>query len=157
MRKLKIDEWLVRIVQFLYKELISRVKVGDEYSNTFDVRVGVHQGSVLNPLLFVIVLEALSMELRTDCSWEILNADDLMVSAQSMDELLAKLRTWRSELEKKGLRVNIGKTKLMVSGLNLDLLKKSGKYICSVCQADVGRNAIQCGSCKQWVPRNAAA
>ena len=65
MRKLKIDEWLVRIVQSMYKEVRSKVRVGDEYSNSFDIRVGVHQGSVLSPLLFVIVLEALSMELRT--------------------------------------------------------------------------------------------
>ena len=69
------------------------MRVGDEYSNSFDVRVGVHQGSVLSPLLFVIVLKALSMELRTGCPWEILYADDLMVSVQSMDELLVKLRT----------------------------------------------------------------
>ena len=94
MRKLKIDEWLVRIVQSMYKEVRNRVRVGDEYSNSFDVRVGVYQGSVLSPLLFVIVLEALSMEFRTGCPWEIFYADDLMVSAQSMDELLAKLRTW---------------------------------------------------------------
>ena len=91
MRKLKIDEWLVRIVQSMYKEVRSRVRVGDEYSNSFDVRVGVHQGSVLSPLLYVIVLQALSMELRKNCPWEILYADDLMVSAQSMDELLVKL------------------------------------------------------------------
>ena len=118
MRKLKIDEWLVRIVQSMYKEVRSRVRVGDEYSNSFDVRVGVYQGSVLSPLLIVIVLEALSMEFRTGCPREILYADDLRVSAQSMDELLVKLRTWRSEMEKKGLRVNMGKTKLMVSGSN---------------------------------------
>ena len=147
MRKLKIDEWIVRIVQSMYKE----VKVGDEYSNSFDVRVGVHQGSVLSPLLFVIVLEALSMELRTGCPWEILYADDLMVSAQSMDKLLVKMRTWRSEMEKKELRVNMSKTKLMVSGSNLDMLRKSGKYSCGVCQAGVGRNAIQCGGCREWV------
>ena len=73
-----------------------------------------------------------------------------MVSAQSMDELLVKLRTWRSEMEKKGLRVNMGKTKLMVSGLNLDVLRKSGKYPCGVCQTGVGRNAIQGGGCRQW-------
>ena len=149
MRKLKIDEWLVRIVQSMYKEVRSRVRVGDEYSNSFDVRVGVHQGSVLSPLLFVIVLEALSMEFCTGCHWEILYADDLMVRAQSMDEVLVKLRTWKSEMEKKGLRVNIGKTKLMVSGSNLDVLKKSRKYTCGVCQAGVGRNAIQCGGCRQ--------
>ena len=89
------------------------------------------------------------MELRTGCPWKILYADDLMVSPQSMDELLGKLRTWRSEMEKKGLRVNMGKTK--VFGSNLDVLKKSEKYPCGVCQAGVGRNAIQCGGCRQWV------
>ena len=68
------------------------MKVGDEYSNSFDVQVGVHQGSFLSPLLFVIVLEALFMEFRTGFPREILYADDLMVSALSMDELLAKLR-----------------------------------------------------------------
>ena len=151
MRKLKNDEWLVRIVQSRYKEVGSRVRFGDEYSNSFDVRVGVHQGSVLNPLLFVIVLEALSMELRTGCPWEILYADDLMVSVQSMDKLLMKLRTWRSEMEKKGLRVNMSKTKLMFPGSNLDVLRKSGKYPCGVCQAGMSRNAIQCGGCRQWV------
>ena len=67
MPKLKIDEWLVRIMQSMYKEVRSRVKVGDEYSNLFDVWVGVHQGSVHNPLLFVIVLEALSTKLHTGC------------------------------------------------------------------------------------------
>ena len=87
LRTLKIDEWLVRIVQFMYKEMRSRVRVGDEYSNSFDVRVDVHQGSVLSPLLFVIVLKALSMELRTGYPWEILYADDLMVSAQSISEV----------------------------------------------------------------------
>ena len=74
-----------------------------------------------------------------------------MVSAQSMDELLVKLRTWSSEMQKKGLRVNMGKTKLMVFGSNLDVLRKSGNYPCGVCQAGVGRNAIQCRGCRQWV------
>ena len=30
------------------------------YSEEFEVKVGVHQGSVFSPLLFIIVLEALS-------------------------------------------------------------------------------------------------
>ena len=60
MRKLGIDEWLVRLVQSMYKDVRSRVRVGDGYSEEFGVGVGVHQGSVLSPLLFIIVLEALS-------------------------------------------------------------------------------------------------
>ena len=48
-----------------------------------------------------------------------------MISAESIKELLVKLKTSKSEMEKKGLRVNMGKTKIMVSGMDLDLLKKS--------------------------------
>ena len=51
MRKLGIDEWLVRLVQSMYKDVRSRVRVGDGYSEEFGVGVGVHQGSVLSPLL----------------------------------------------------------------------------------------------------------
>ena len=152
MRKLGIDEWLVCLVQSMYKDVRSRVRVGDGYSEEFGVGVGVHQGSVLSPLLFIIVLEALSREFRTGCPWELLYADDLMISAESMEELLVKVQTWKTEMEKKGLRVNMGKTKIMESGINLDVLKKSGKYPCGVCQSGVGSsNAIFCGGCKRWV------
>ena len=147
-----IDEWLVRLVQSMYKGMRSRVRVGDGYSEEFGVGVGVHQGSVLSPLLFIIVLEALSREFRTGCPWELLYADDLMISAESMEELLVKVQTWKTEMEEKGLRVNMGKTKIMESGINLDVLKKSGMYPCGVCQSEVGSsNAIFCGGCKRWV------
>ena len=148
--KLGIDEWLVRLVQSMYKDVRSRVRVGDGYSEEFGVGVGVHQDSVLSPLLFIIVLEAQSREFCTGCPWELLYADDLMISAESMEELLVKVQTWKTEMEKKGLHVNMGKTKIMESGINLDVLKKSGKYTCGVCQSGVGSsNAIFCGGCKR--------
>ena len=99
MRKLGIDEWLVRLVQSMYKDVRSRVRVGDGYSEEFGVGVGVHQGSVLSLLLFIIVLEALSREFCTGCPWELLYADDLMISAGSKEELLVKIKTWKTEME----------------------------------------------------------
>ena len=58
--KLGVEEWIVRLVQGMYANARSCVRVGEGYSEEFEVKVGVHQGSVLSPLLFIIVLEALS-------------------------------------------------------------------------------------------------
>ena len=44
----------------MYANARSRVRVGDSYSEEFPVQIGVHQGSVLSPLLFITVIEALS-------------------------------------------------------------------------------------------------
>ena len=60
MWKLGIEEWLVRVVQSMYENVSSRVRVVEGYSDAFGVKVSVHQGSVLSLLLFIIVMEALS-------------------------------------------------------------------------------------------------
>ena len=151
MRKLGIEEWIVRFVQAMYNNTRSRVRVNNTYSDEFGVKVGVHQGSVLSPLLFVIVLEALSCEFRTGTPWELLYADDLVISAETEEGLKMKLNKWKTEMEAKGLRVNMGKTKIMVSEVNLQTLKDSGEYPCSVCRKGVGSNSIYCAGCSHWV------
>jgi len=50
-----------------------------------------HQGSALSPLLFVIVTEALSREFRVALPWELLYADDLVVIAETKDDLIKRL------------------------------------------------------------------
>ena len=55
-------------------------------------------------------------------------------------------------MENKGLRVNMKKTKLMVTGPGLDVLRDSGAFPCAVCRDGVGSsNAIKCLQCKLWV------
>ena len=72
-----MDEWIVRLVQGMYSIARSHVRVAEGYSEEFEVKVGVHQGSVLSPLLFIIVLEILSRELRCGVPW-----DDLVIIAE---------------------------------------------------------------------------
>ena len=60
------------------------VEVRDKIVNIFTEgfkRVGVNLGSVLSPLLFIIVLEALSMEFRWGCPLQLLYAVDLLIGA----------------------------------------------------------------------------
>ena len=70
LRKLCVEEWTVQLVQGMYTNVGSRVRVGEGFSKKFEVKVKVHQGSVLCPLLFIIVLEALSCEFRACVPWE---------------------------------------------------------------------------------------
>ena len=153
MRKLGVDEWIVRLVQAMYADARSRVRVGDGLSREFGVKVGVHQGSVLSPLLFIMVLEALSREFRAGVPWGDLYADDLVIIAASMESLVERLELWKNGMEAKGLRVNAAKTKVMICGSGLDVLPKSGKHPCAVCRTGVGSNGIFCGGCSLWVHR----
>ena len=116
LRKLRVEEWIVRLVQGMYANARSPVRVGEGYSEEFEVKVGIHLGSVLRPLLFIIVLEALSREFRSGVPWEDLYADDLVIIAESFKECVRRLLTWKEAMEKKGLRVNAGKMKIMQYG-----------------------------------------
>ena len=91
-----------------------RTKQG--YSTEFEVKVGVHQGSVLSPLLFVAVMEVVTRGVKEGLSWELLYANDLVLMAQSKEELREKVLQRKECMELKGLKVNIEKTKVMRSG-----------------------------------------
>ena len=80
MRYLGVPEWQVSTIQAMYANAKSRDRINNSYSDNFVVQVGVHQGSVLCPLLLIIVLEALSHTFWTGCPWELPFADGLSSS-----------------------------------------------------------------------------
>jgi len=106
-----------------------------------------HQGSELNPLLFMIVMEALSREFRVVLPWELLYADDLVVIAETEDDLIQRLNEWKDNVENRGMRVNMNKTKVMISGEWQKVMQKAVRWPCRVCGKDIGNNSIQCTSC----------
>ena len=71
-----------------------------------------HQGSALSPLLFVIVMEAISREFRVALPWEVLYADDLAMTAETEEELIKRLNERKDNVESKGMRVNMNKNKV---------------------------------------------
>ena len=80
----------------MYSNARSKVRASSSYSEPIDVSVGVHQGSVLSLLLFIIVMEALSREFRTGGPWQLLHADDLVIVAESLEELKVNLESWKN-------------------------------------------------------------
>ena len=99
----------------MYENAKSGVNINGAIGDPFPVKIGVHQGSVPSPLLFIIVLESLSREFRRGLPWELLYADDLVLMADSIEELEILFERWKSGMEQKGLRVNSGKRKVLIS------------------------------------------
>jgi hypothetical protein len=151
LRQVGVEEGLVRVIQSMYEGATTAVKLKDSESKSFEVKVGVHQGSVLSPLLFNIVLEALSRKCRGGLPYELFYADDLVLIAETKELLMEKLRIWKENMEAKGLRVNLGKTKVMRCCDGEGKVEPSGKFPCRVCNKGVGENSIQCAECKRWV------
>ena len=83
----------------LYEGLKTKVKVGSEFSEDFDVVVGVHQGFVLSSLLFATVVDVVTENAREGLMKQVLYADDLMLMSETMKGLKKSFLKWRSALE----------------------------------------------------------
>ena len=66
---IRVDEWVVNVIKAMYAGNTTAVLMKGQVSAEFEVKVSVHQGSVLRPLLFTIVLEALSRMFRQGVPW----------------------------------------------------------------------------------------
>ena len=137
MRKLGVEEWLISVVMSMYIGAKTVVRTVNGNSKGFEVKVGMHQGSGLSPLLFVL--------------WELLYTDDLAVIAETEDELIKRLNEWKDNVESKGMRVNMNKTEVMISGERQMVRQKDVRWPCGVCSKGVGSKSIQCSSCQKWV------
>ena len=76
---------LVKAVMSLYKEAEKKVRVGSGLSEEFTVKVGVHQGSVLSPLLFAMVIDEVTENARKGWMKQILYADNLVLMGETME------------------------------------------------------------------------
>jgi len=156
LRKAEVDECLVKAVMAMYEGAQTVVRTTEGDSKAFIVKVGLHQGSILSPLLFVIVMEIISRELQAGLPLELLYADDLILIAESEESLCDKIVKWKSRLEAKGLKMNTGKTKVMFSHSMKDRVEEKGKWPCGVCKKEVGNNSILCHSCKKWIHKRSS-
>ena len=79
-----------------------------------------------------------------------LYADDLVFTAESKDEVKSMFMKCRGAMELRRLKINIKKTKYMVSG-KISVNKVNwGRRPCGCCGKGVGSNSILCNKCKKW-------
>ena len=68
LRQLGVDEWIVCLVQGMYANAKSHVRVSEGYNEEFEVKVGVHQDSVFSPCFSALCLNRVGRKtLRKPC------------------------------------------------------------------------------------------
>ena len=122
-----IPDHLICLLRSLYAGQEATVRTGHGTTDWFQIGKGVHQGRILSLCLFNLYAEYIMRNAGLEETQagiktarrninNLRYADDTTLMAESEEELQSLLMKVKVESEKVGLKLNIQKTKIMVSG-----------------------------------------
>jgi hypothetical protein len=79
-----------------------------------------------------------------------LYADDLVLTAQSREEVTDKFNVWNARMEKRGLKINMDKTMVLVTGKEAKEKIQAGSWLCGSWGWRVWVNSILCVESDKW-------
>ena len=127
LKEMGIPDHLTCLLRNLYAGQEATVRTGHGTTDWFQIGKGVHKGCILSPCLFNLYTKYIMRNTGLEeaqagikIARRIINnlryADDTTLMAESAEELKNLLMKVKEESEKVGLKLNIQKTKIMVSG-----------------------------------------
>lgn len=130
LRSRNVNERLLAGIRSLYENNRSYVRKDNRSSETFPIKDGLRQGGVMSPTLFIIVMDDIIKATKLNSHQvnigyhrlqpvsigECAFADDIMICTSTETHLQEKLIQWTQELKRRGLKINVQKTKVMHIG-----------------------------------------
>ena len=89
-------------------------------------------GSALSPFLFILLVDTISQEVRTELPWELLYADDLAIIDITSTDTQNRLESWQKVLTDNGLKINVAKTEHLSTRENPLPMKVNGDVLKNV-------------------------
>ena len=132
LRKKNVGEEYIKVIQEMYDGCTTSVRTLIGSTESFEVKVGLHQGSALGPLLFITVMDVISKEVGRGPPHAMLFADDLVLCESTREEAEEQLEVWRNAIENKGLRVSRKTTEYLPPSSCHDKVKLGGEEIKNV-------------------------
>ena len=103
----------------MYEESETVVRCTIGTTESFKVKVGLHQRSALSPFLFAVIMDRLTDKVRREPARTMLFADDIVICEKTREEVQRRLEFWRYSLERRGMKVSRSKTEyLCINGGN---------------------------------------
>ncbi|XP_063372213.1 uncharacterized protein LOC134660405 [Cydia amplana] len=109
----EVPEQYIALIQDMYTNVTTQIVCPAGTCEKFEICNGVHQGSILSPLLFNVTIDYLTRAHQKPVPWNILYADDVALISDSVKDLQNQLDLWTKSLEENGLRVSRKKTEHM--------------------------------------------
>jgi Reverse transcriptase (RNA-dependent DNA polymerase) len=73
----------VTLIKDMYTNIVICVRTCDGGSNTFPIKIGLHQGSALSPYIFTLVMDEIIKDIQGNIPWCMLFADDVVLIDES--------------------------------------------------------------------------
>ena len=150
----------MQLVQDMYEGSETVVRCAVETTESFKVKVGLHQGSTLSPFLCAVIMHRLTDEVRREPPWTMLFADDTVICEEAREEVKQRLECWRYVLERREMKVSRSKTKyLCVNGGNdEETVKMEDTKVPRVKKFKYLKSTVQeSGSCEREIKRRVRA
>ena len=87
LRKNNVPEGYIKVIQDMYKDSLTQIQTRYGCTDYFSIDVGLHQGSALSPLLFIVIMDVLASELGSKPPESMLFADDLVICETSREKV----------------------------------------------------------------------
>ena len=134
-----VPQKVISLLQSVYSDSSSQVRVQNELSEGFTIKTGVRQGDVTSPLLFNIVIDAIMRQAFRDRKGvqydkngfitDLMFADDSAIFTNSDTEATNTLRDIAHIAQGYGLTINAEKTKVLVTDGTLATVDLEGIQI----------------------------
>ena len=124
LQRCQIDYRYIEVLKCLYKNATMSVRLQDQTSKPILLQRGVRQGDVISPKLFTAALEDVfkvlewrgrGININGEYITHLRFADDIVVMAETTEELSTMLGDLSRASERVGLKMNMDKTKVMVN------------------------------------------
>ena len=132
-----INGKIYKLIKSMYQNSSSRVKCKNTLTDDIDIKQGVHQGSVLSPLLFNIFINDIGKTLLADDAPilyhskvnHLLYADDLVLMSTTEEGLQRNIDKLQDFCTKWGLTINTNKSKVMTFSKTGRMVKDKFRFV----------------------------